>query len=127
MAIALNHTIIPACEKEAAACQFARLLGLTYEVSANISHRKVNDTLTFLFDDTTRFMSRTRSSTRSSVACRKAVSPTGARRGASTTASSGRASGCLADGAVQRFPQLAEIKRHAHLAHGIARDPTSAR
>jgi hypothetical protein len=44
MAIALNHTIIPACEKEAAACQFARLLGVAYEVSANISHRKVNDT-----------------------------------------------------------------------------------
>jgi hypothetical protein len=59
MVIALNHTIIPARDKEAAARQFAELLGLAYEVSADISHRKVNDTLTFLFDDTTRSMSRT--------------------------------------------------------------------
>jgi hypothetical protein len=52
MGIALNHTIVPAKDKEAAARQFAQLFGLAYEgVGEHFAPVKVNDTLTFLFDD----------------------------------------------------------------------------
>ena len=58
MAIALNHTIVPARDKEAAARQFAQLFGLSYEgVGEHFAPVKVNDTLTFLFDDDTNFES----------------------------------------------------------------------
>jgi catechol 2,3-dioxygenase-like lactoylglutathione lyase family enzyme len=59
MAIALNHTIVPAREKEAAARQFAQLFGLAYEgIGEHFAPVKVNDTLTFLFDDDGKFESR---------------------------------------------------------------------
>ena len=54
MAITLNHTIVPAHDKEAAARLFARLFGLTYKgAGEHFTSVKVNDTLTFLFDDAT--------------------------------------------------------------------------
>lgn len=54
--IALNHTIVPVCDKEAAARQFAQLFGLFYEdVGEHFAPVKVNDTLTFLFNDDTNF------------------------------------------------------------------------
>jgi catechol 2,3-dioxygenase-like lactoylglutathione lyase family enzyme len=58
MAITLNHTIVPARDKEAAARQFAQLFGLTYEgLGEHFAPVKVNDGLTFLFDDDTNFES----------------------------------------------------------------------
>lgn len=58
MTIMLNHTIVPAHDKEAAARQFAQLFGLTYSgVEEHFAPVKVNDTLTFLFDDDTKFES----------------------------------------------------------------------
>jgi catechol 2,3-dioxygenase-like lactoylglutathione lyase family enzyme len=54
MAIVLNHTIVPARDKAAAARQFAELLGLTYEArDGHFAPVKVNDALTFLFSDET--------------------------------------------------------------------------
>jgi hypothetical protein len=56
MAIALNHTIVPARDKETAARQFAQLFGLAYErVGEQFAPVKVNDTLSFLFDDDAHF------------------------------------------------------------------------
>jgi catechol 2,3-dioxygenase-like lactoylglutathione lyase family enzyme len=58
MTIMLNHTIVPARNKEAAARQFARIFGLTYSgVGEHFAPVKLNDTLTFLFDDDTTFES----------------------------------------------------------------------
>ena len=58
MTIMLNHTIVPASDKEAAARQFAQLFGLTYSgVGEHFAPVKVDDTLTFLFDDDTKFES----------------------------------------------------------------------
>jgi catechol 2,3-dioxygenase-like lactoylglutathione lyase family enzyme len=58
MPIMLNHTIVPAREKEAAARLFARLFDLSYEgPGEHFAPVKVNDTLTFLFDDATDFAS----------------------------------------------------------------------
>jgi catechol 2,3-dioxygenase-like lactoylglutathione lyase family enzyme len=58
MAIALNHTIVPARDKEAAARQLAQLFGLDYTgVGEHFAPVKINDTLTFLFDDDTDFES----------------------------------------------------------------------
>ena len=58
MAITLNHTIVPARDKDAAARQFAQIFGLTYEGRGeHFAPVKVNDTLTFLFDDETGFES----------------------------------------------------------------------
>ena len=58
MAIALNHTIVPAHDKDAAARLFARLFGLVYEGRGeHFAPVKVNDTLTFLFDDVASFES----------------------------------------------------------------------
>jgi catechol 2,3-dioxygenase-like lactoylglutathione lyase family enzyme len=58
MAITLNHTIVPARGKEAAARLFAQLFGLTYDgPGEHFAPVKVNDTLTFLFDDDTNFES----------------------------------------------------------------------
>ena len=58
MAITLNHTIVPAKDKEAAARQFADVFGLAYKgLGEHFAHVKVNDGLTFLFDDDTNFES----------------------------------------------------------------------
>jgi catechol 2,3-dioxygenase-like lactoylglutathione lyase family enzyme len=58
MAIALNHTIVPARDKEAAARQLAQLFGLDYTgVGEHFAPVKINDTLTFLFDDDADFES----------------------------------------------------------------------
>jgi catechol 2,3-dioxygenase-like lactoylglutathione lyase family enzyme len=58
MTITLNHTIVPVRDKEAAARQFARIFGLAYGgVGEHFAPVKVNDTLTFLFDDVTTFES----------------------------------------------------------------------
>jgi catechol 2,3-dioxygenase-like lactoylglutathione lyase family enzyme len=58
MPITLNHTIVPAQDKEAAARLFAQLFGLTYQgLGEHFAPVKVNDTLTLLFDDDTRFES----------------------------------------------------------------------
>jgi catechol 2,3-dioxygenase-like lactoylglutathione lyase family enzyme len=58
MAIVLDHTIVPAHDKEASACFLARILGLRYE--GTVSHfapLKVNDTLTLDFDNDNNFES----------------------------------------------------------------------
>ena len=58
MAITLNHIIVPARDKEAAARLFAQLFGLAYKgASEHFAPVKVNDTLTFLFEDSTNFES----------------------------------------------------------------------
>jgi len=58
MSITLNHTIVPARDKEAAARQFAQLFGLPYQgVGEHFAPVKINETLTFLFDDDTTFES----------------------------------------------------------------------
>ena len=58
MPITLNHTIVPARDKQAAARLFAQLFGLTYQgLGEHFAPVKVNDTLTLLFDDDTRFES----------------------------------------------------------------------
>jgi len=58
MAIVLDHTIVPAHDKEASARFLARILGLRYE--GPLSHfapLQVNDTLTLDFDNDTNFES----------------------------------------------------------------------
>lgn len=52
MAITLNHTIVPARDKQASARFFADIFGLTYEQSDGyFAPVRVNDTLTLDFDD----------------------------------------------------------------------------
>ena len=52
MTLTLNHTIIPARHKAAAARLFAQLFGLAYESAADyFAPVKVNGALTFLFSD----------------------------------------------------------------------------
>jgi hypothetical protein len=52
MAIVLNHTIVPARDKDAAARLFAQIFALTYEgKGGHFAPVKVNDALTFLFSD----------------------------------------------------------------------------
>lgn len=56
MGIVLDHTIVPARDKEESARFFARILGLCYE--GTVSHFapvRVNDTLTLDFDTETDF------------------------------------------------------------------------
>ena len=56
MAIILNHTIVPARDKEASARFFARIFGLTYEgPMGHFAPVQVNDTLTLDFDNRERF------------------------------------------------------------------------
>ena len=56
MTIELNHTIVPALDKEAAAQFFARIFGLRYEgPSSHFAAVQVNDRLTFDFDTDTGF------------------------------------------------------------------------
>lgn len=56
MAITLNHTIVPAHDKETSAQFFAKIFGLKYEGPAgHFAPVKVNDTLTLDFDNSQRF------------------------------------------------------------------------
>jgi catechol 2,3-dioxygenase-like lactoylglutathione lyase family enzyme len=56
MPITLNHTIVPAHDKEAAARFFAGLFGLPFEAgSGHFAPVQVNDTLTLLFDQESKF------------------------------------------------------------------------
>jgi len=56
MAITLNHTIVPAKDKEASARFFARIFGLQYAGSmGHFAPVRVNETLTLDFDDADRF------------------------------------------------------------------------
>jgi catechol 2,3-dioxygenase-like lactoylglutathione lyase family enzyme len=51
MSIALDHTIVPANDKEESAHFFARIFGLKYEgLHGHFAPVKVNDTLTLDFD-----------------------------------------------------------------------------
>ena len=52
MAITLNHTIVPARDKEASARFFARIFGLRFEgATGHFAPVRVNDTLTLDFAD----------------------------------------------------------------------------
>jgi catechol 2,3-dioxygenase-like lactoylglutathione lyase family enzyme len=58
MAIVLDHTIVPARDKEASARFLARILGLRYEGSAShFAPLRINDTLTLDFDNDSAFES----------------------------------------------------------------------
>ncbi|WP_315790727.1 VOC family protein [Fischerella sp. JS2] len=58
MTITLNHTIVPARDKEAAARFFAQIFGLKVEPSVgHFAAVRVNDTLTLDFDDREEFES----------------------------------------------------------------------
>jgi catechol 2,3-dioxygenase-like lactoylglutathione lyase family enzyme len=58
MAITLNHTIVPARDKEAAARFFARIFGLKFDgKSGHFAPVRVNDALTLLFDQENAFES----------------------------------------------------------------------
>ena len=56
MAITLNHTIVPARDKEASARFYADILGLRYEgVSGHFAPVRINDALTLDFDTWEKF------------------------------------------------------------------------
>lgn len=56
MAISLNHTIVPAHDKEASARFFAHIFGLKYEgAMSHFAPVRVNETLTLDFDTWDRF------------------------------------------------------------------------
>lgn len=58
MAIVLNHTIVPARDKEASARFFARIFGLAYEgEQGHFAPVRVNDELTLDFDERESFES----------------------------------------------------------------------
>ncbi len=58
MPITLNHTIVPARDKEASARFFADIFGLSYEgTKGHFAPVKVNDTLTMDFDNREAFES----------------------------------------------------------------------
>jgi catechol 2,3-dioxygenase-like lactoylglutathione lyase family enzyme len=58
MTITLNHTIVPARDKAAAARFFAQIFGLRSEgADGHFAPVRVNDTLTLLFDDDDKFES----------------------------------------------------------------------
>jgi catechol 2,3-dioxygenase-like lactoylglutathione lyase family enzyme len=58
MTITLNHTIVPARDKEASARFFANIFGLKYEgPSGHFAPVRVNETLTLDFDDGEHFES----------------------------------------------------------------------
>ena len=58
MPIVLNHTIVPAHDKEASAKFFASIFGLTYAgLSGHFAPVKVNEGLTFDFDNSDEFES----------------------------------------------------------------------
>jgi len=56
MAIVLDHTIVPARDKVASARFFARIFGLAYDgPHSHFAPVRVNDSLTFDFDDRAQF------------------------------------------------------------------------
>jgi catechol 2,3-dioxygenase-like lactoylglutathione lyase family enzyme len=55
MAITLNHTIVPAHDKKAAAQFFARMFDLKVDDGGHFAAVRVNDTLTLDFADRERF------------------------------------------------------------------------
>ena len=58
MAILLNHTIVPAHDKNASAAFFARIMGLeTSPAMGHFAPVRVNETLTFDFDNAENFES----------------------------------------------------------------------
>jgi catechol 2,3-dioxygenase-like lactoylglutathione lyase family enzyme len=58
MAITLNHTIVPARDKDAAARFFARMFDLPYNgPDGHFAPVRLNDSLTLLFDDDMEFAS----------------------------------------------------------------------
>jgi catechol 2,3-dioxygenase-like lactoylglutathione lyase family enzyme len=58
MTISLNHTIVPARDKQAAAEFFARIFGLHVDKEhGHFAPVRVNDTLTLLFDEDSSFES----------------------------------------------------------------------
>ena len=58
MAIVLDHTIVPARDKDASARFFAQMMGLTYEgASGHFAPVHVNESLTFDFDNRDSFES----------------------------------------------------------------------
>lgn len=58
MAIVLDHTIVPARDKDASARFFAQIMGLSYEgVSGHFAPVHVNESLTFDFDNRDTFES----------------------------------------------------------------------
>lgn len=57
MAIVLNHTIVPARDKKAAARFFAQIFGLKCERAGYFAPVRVNEQTTLLFDDTEAFQS----------------------------------------------------------------------
>ena len=58
MTITLNHTIVPARDKEAAASFFARIFGLGFDgTDGHFAPVHVNETLTLLFDEDSGFKS----------------------------------------------------------------------
>ena len=89
MAITLNHTIVPARDKEAAARFFAHIFGLTYDGPlGHFAPVRINETLTLDSDNAssfeviiTPFTWAMRSSTLFCGGCRKPASPTGVTPG----------------------------------------------
>ncbi len=58
MAIVLDHTIVPARDKEASARFFAQIMGLSYQgASGHFAPVQVNESLTFDFDNRETFES----------------------------------------------------------------------
>jgi catechol 2,3-dioxygenase-like lactoylglutathione lyase family enzyme len=57
MTIILNHAIVPARDKAAAAKFFAAIFGLKRERTGHFAPVRVNKTLTLLFDDESEFES----------------------------------------------------------------------
>jgi catechol 2,3-dioxygenase-like lactoylglutathione lyase family enzyme len=58
MTITLNHTIVPASDKEAAARFFAHIFGLPFDgAHGHFAPVRVNETLTLLFDQESDFKS----------------------------------------------------------------------
>jgi catechol 2,3-dioxygenase-like lactoylglutathione lyase family enzyme len=56
MAVILNHTIVPAHDKEASARFFAEIFGLSYDgPNGHFAPVRVNETLTLDFDNATEF------------------------------------------------------------------------
>lgn len=59
MEITLNHTIVPAHDKEASARFFAQIFGLSYDgLAGHFAPVQVNESLTLDFDNAERFESR---------------------------------------------------------------------
>ena len=96
MTIVLNHTIVPARDKTAAARLFAQIFGLQPEPASYFAPVKINDQMTLLFSDedtdfrvtTMPSTSATPSSMPSSIGSRRRAWPMAAIRAISTTASS---------------------------------------